>query len=39
MQELVENLVVKVGRQMPANRGIRGEIIMTWRMLTLKYFQ
>jgi hypothetical protein len=38
MQQLTENLVVKVGRQMPIEKKIQGEIIKQWRIYTLKYF-
>jgi hypothetical protein len=39
MVEVVENLIVKVGRQLPADRKIPGEVIKEWRIYTLKYFQ
>lgn len=39
MVEVVENLIVKVGRQLPADRKIPGEVINEWKIYTLKYFQ
>ena len=39
MGELAENLVVKVGQNMPINRKIAGVIIKEWRIYTKKYFQ
>lgn len=39
MVEVVENLIVKVGRQLPADRKIQGDVIKEWRIYTLKYFQ
>lgn len=38
MVEVVENLIVKVGRQLPADKKIPGEVIHQWRKYTLKYF-
>lgn len=38
MVEVVENLIVKVGRQLPADRKIQGDVIKEWRIYTLKYF-
>jgi len=39
MVEVVENLIVKVGRQLPPTRKkIPGEIINEWKIYTLKYF-
>ena len=39
MVEVVENLIVKVGRQLPPDRKIQGEVINAWKIYTLKYFQ
>ena len=39
MVEVVVNLIVKVGRQLPADRKIQGDVIKEWRIYTLKYFQ
>ena len=39
MVEVVENLIVKVGRQLPTGRQILGETINSWKINTLKYFQ
>ena len=38
MVEVVENLIVKVGRQLPPGRQILGETINSWKINTLKYF-
>jgi hypothetical protein len=38
MVEIVENLIVKVGRQLPADKKIPGEVINQWRKYTLRYF-
>lgn len=38
MVEVVENLIVKVGRQLPADKKIPGEVINEWRKYTLRYF-
>jgi hypothetical protein len=38
MVEVVENLIVKVGRQLPIDRKIPGDVIKDWRIYTLKYF-
>lgn len=35
MVEEAENLIVKVGRQLPAEMKIPGEIIKDWRLYTL----
>jgi len=39
MVEVVENLIVKVGRQLPPSRQILSETIQNWKANTLKYFQ
>ena len=39
MVEEAENLIVKVGRQLPAEMKIPGEVIKDWRLYTLYYFQ
>ena len=39
MVEVVENLIVKVGRQLPPQRQIPGETIQNWKANTLKFFQ
>ena len=39
MVEVVENLIVKVGRQLPPERQISGETITDWKRYTVKYFQ
>lgn len=38
MVEVVENLIVKVGRQLPVGNKIPGETINRWKINTLKYF-
>ena len=38
MVEVVENLIVKVGRQLSMDRKIPGEIINEWKALTNLYF-
>tara|TARA_B110000285_G_C15119199_1_gene616044 strand:+ start:973 stop:1131 length:159 start_codon:yes stop_codon:yes gene_type:complete len=38
MVEVTENLIVKVGRQLPIDRKIPGTVIKDWRHYTLKYF-
>ena len=38
MVEVVENLIVKVGRQLPADRKISGDVINEWKTLTNQYF-
>ena len=39
MVEVVENLIVKVGRQLPPDRQIPGETITDWKRYTVRYFQ
>jgi hypothetical protein len=39
MVEVMENLIVKVGRQLPPDKKIPGEVINQWRKYTLRYFQ
>ena len=39
MVEVMENLIVKVGRQLPIESRIRGPEINDWKIHTLKYFQ
>jgi len=39
MVEVVENLIVKVGRQLPPERKIPGTVINDWKNYTVKYFQ
>lgn len=39
MGEVVENLIVKVCRQLPADQKIPGDIIKEWNSFTLKYFK
>ena len=39
MVEVVENLIVKVGRQLPPDRQIPGEVITDWKRYTVRYFQ
>jgi len=38
MVEVVENLIVKVGRQLPPDRQIPGETITDWKRYTVRYF-
>ena len=38
MVEVVENLIVKVGRQLTMDRKIPGNVINEWKTLTNKYF-
>jgi hypothetical protein len=38
MVEMVENLIVKVGRQLPPSKKIPGHVINEWKIYTLKYF-
>ena len=38
MVEEAENLIVKVGRQLPEGMKIPGEVIRDWRTYTLFYF-
>jgi len=38
MVEVVENLIVKVGRQLPPDNKIPGDVINEWKNYTLKYF-
>jgi hypothetical protein len=38
MVEVVENLIVKVGRQIPPEKKIEGNMIKMWKNYTLKYF-
>lgn len=38
MVEVVENLIVKVGRQIPPDKKIDGKVINMWKQYTLKYF-
>ena len=38
MVEVVENLIVKVGRQIPPDRKIEGDKINLWKNYTMKYF-
>jgi len=38
MVEVVENLIVKVGRQLPPDKKIPGDVINEWKNYTLKYF-
>jgi hypothetical protein len=38
MVEEVENLIVKVGRQLPVDMKIPGDVIKEWRLYTLYYF-
>ena len=38
MVEVVENLIVKVGRILSPNKQILGESIQNWKTYTLKYF-
>jgi hypothetical protein len=38
MVEEVENLIVKVGRQLPIDMKSPGEVIKDWRIYTLYYF-
>ena len=38
MVEVVENLIVKVGRSLPPDRQIPGEIITEWKRFTIRYF-
>ena len=39
MVEMLENLIVKVGRQLPPTKRIPGNVINEWKIYTLKYFQ
>ena len=39
MVEITENLIVKVGRQLPIERKIPGSIIKDWRKYTQDYFK
>ena len=39
MVEIVENLIVKVGRQLPNHRKIPGSVINEWKIYTFNYFQ
>ena len=39
MVEVTENLIVKVGRQLPIERKIPGSIIKDWRKYTQDYFK
>jgi len=39
MVEVVENLVVKVGMQLPFDARINGHVINDWKIYSLKYFQ
>lgn len=39
MVEEAENLIVKVGRQLPPEMKIPGEVIKDWRLYALYYFQ
>ena len=38
MVEVVENLIVKVGRQLTMDRKIPGDVINEWKSLTNQYF-
>jgi hypothetical protein len=38
MVEVVENLIVKVGRQLSMDRKIPGDVINEWKILTNLYF-
>lgn len=38
MVEVVENLIVKVGRSLPLDRQIPGETITEWKRFTIRYF-
>ena len=39
MVEVLENLIVKVGRQLPPENPITGQEISNWKIHTLKYFK
>ena len=38
MVEEIENLIVKVGKEIPDNIRIPGEVIQNYRLQTLRYF-
>ena len=38
MVEMIDNLIVKVGRQLPTDRKIPGKDILKWKHYTYKYF-
>lgn len=38
MVEVVENLIVKVGKLLPSEKKIPGTVIKNWKHHTLKYF-
>ena len=38
MVEVIDNLIVKVGRQLPPERKIPGKDILEWKEYTYKYF-
>jgi hypothetical protein len=39
MVEVLESLIVKVGKNLPLDRQIPGEIIKEWKIHTVRYFQ
>lgn len=39
MVEVLENLIVKVGRQLPSEQRVRGHVIQEWRLHTLSHFR
>ena len=39
MVEIVEDLIVKVGRKLPQERQIPGETITDWKKYTIRYFK
>ena len=39
MVEVLENLVVKVGRQLPGDQRVRCMVIQEWRLHTLSHFR
>ena len=38
MVEVTDNLIVKVGKCLPGDKVIPGNVIKDWRLYTLKYF-
>lgn len=39
MSEVLENLIVKAGKQLPKESKISGETIKKWKVFTIQYFK